>query len=84
MFTTYVLYSASFDKIYIGFTSDLEGRIDSHNKFATKGWTIKFRPWVLVYTEEYVTKAEAMKREKQLKSAKGREFVWQVVKKING
>jgi len=27
MFTVYVLYSSTFDKIYIGFTSDLEARI---------------------------------------------------------
>jgi len=27
MFTVYVLYSPTFNKIYIGFTSDLEARI---------------------------------------------------------
>ena len=79
MFTTYVLYSPSHDKIYIGFTSDLKGRIDSHNIYAKKGWTIKFRPWELVYFEEHGTKAMAMKREKQLKTAKGREFIWEII-----
>jgi putative endonuclease len=75
MFWVYVLYSPSFNKIYIGYTSDLETRFKSHNELATKGWTIKFRPWILVYSESFKTKSEAMKREKELKSAKGREFI---------
>jgi len=80
MFTVYVLYSPSYNKIYIGFTSDLENRLRSHNIFASKGWTVKYRPWILIYTEIFETKTEAMKREKQLKSAKGRNYIWQVVK----
>jgi putative endonuclease len=80
MFTVYVLYSPSYNKIYIGFTSDLENRLRSHNMFASKGWTIKFRPWEILFTENFETKTEAMKREKQLKSAKGRNYIWQVVK----
>jgi len=80
MFTVYVLYSPSYNKIYVGFTSDLENRLRSHNIFASKGWTIKFRPWEILFTESFETKTEAMKREKQLKSAKGRNYIWQVVK----
>ncbi len=49
MFTVYVLHSPKYDKIYIGFTSNLEQRFLSHNHLATKGWTIKFRPWVIMY-----------------------------------
>jgi putative endonuclease len=75
VFHVYVLYSAQFDKIYIGFSSDLEKRILSHNELATKGWTTKFRPWILVHSEEFATKAEAMRREKELKSARGRQFI---------
>ncbi len=81
MYHVYVLHSPSFDKIYIGFTSDLEARIKSHNYLATKGFTIRYRPWKLVYTEEYNTKSEAMKRERQLKSARGREFIRSLISK---
>ena len=51
----------------------------SHNLLGKKGWTIKFRPWKIVYTEIFETKASAMQREKQLKSAKGREWIWQMI-----
>jgi putative endonuclease len=79
MFTVYVLYSPTFNQIYIGFTSDIKNRLLSHNELATKGHTIKYRPWTIAYTEEYQTKTEALKREKQLKSANGRKFVWDTI-----
>ena len=53
----------------------------SHNKLGKKGWTIKYRPWEVVYSQEFTTKAEAMKREKELKSAKGRAFIWEIIEK---
>jgi putative endonuclease len=81
MFTVYALYSPGFNKIYIGYTSDLASRLESHNKFARKGYTIHFRPWQLIYSEEFATKFEAMQREKQLKSARGRRFIWHLIGK---
>jgi putative endonuclease len=80
MFKVYVLYSVTFDKIYIGYTSDIYNRILSHNELATKGYTLKYRPWKILLTEDFTTKAEAMKREKQLKSAKGREYIWSIIR----
>ena len=85
MFTVYVLYSPKYKKIYIGFTSNLQERFKSHNELATKGWTIKFRPWDLVFIEEFQTKSEALKREKNLKGAKGRDEIWKIIYgRING
>ena len=84
MFTVYALYSPAYAKIYIGYTSDLDARMLSHNKLGKKGWTIKFRPWEIVHTEECVTKAEAMKREKHLMTAKGRKFIWELIEKKFG
>ena len=60
MYFVYVLYSVDHDKIYIGYTTDVEARFLSHNELATKGWTISYRPWRLIYTEEFKTKAEAL------------------------
>ncbi len=75
MFTTYVLYSVSYDKIYNGYTSDMVERLKSHNALATKGYTIKVRPWIIVYTEDFELKSDPMKREKELKSSRGRNFI---------
>ena len=75
MHTAYILHSKKFDKIYIGYTSNLEARFISHNELGTKGWTIKFRPWKILHTEIFEVKRDALDREKQLKGAKGREWI---------
>ncbi len=80
MFTVYALYSTNYSKIYIGYTSNLEQRLRSHNELSSKGWTVKFRPWKLVYIEQFHSKKEAMKREIQLKSASGRKYIWSILK----
>ena len=75
MYTVYILYSEKFDKTYVGYTSDLKARLLSHNKLATKGWTIRFRPWKVIYTESFTTKKDAMDREKFFKTGKGRQYI---------
>jgi hypothetical protein len=60
MFFVYVLYSKSFDKIYVGFTSDLENRLNltmnypkkvglydfGHGKlFILKNFRLSGKPW---------------------------------------
>jgi putative endonuclease len=80
MFYVYALYSPKFNKIYIGQTCDLENRLSEHNT-GLSFYTKRFVPWEIIHTEEFTTRGEAMIREKQLKSQKGREFVWNIVKK---
>ena len=79
MYTVYVLYSEKFNKIYVGFTSDLENRLLSHNELSKKGWTIRYRPWELIHAENFESKKQAMAREKQLKGGQGRKFIWEQI-----
>ena len=79
MFTVYVLYSESKKKIYIGFTSDLEGRLLSHNELGN-GWTKRYRPWTLVHSELFEKRIDARRREMQLKSAAGRAWIRQLIR----
>ena len=73
-YITYVLYSSSSDRLYIGQTSNLPARLSRHNKKLVKS-TKHYTPWKLIHREEFETRSEAMKREKELKSHKGREFI---------
>ncbi len=70
-FIVYILHSSIKDKFYIGFTSDLEERIIRHNQ-KSKGFTGNTNDWIIVYTENYLTKTEALAREKQIKSWKSK------------
>ena len=60
--------------MYYGYTCGLKKRVKEHNdreSTYTKGKT----PWKLIYYETYINKLDAMKREKFLKSGRGREII---------
>ena len=61
MYRVYVLYSIHYNKIYVGYTSNLKERLLSHNELSKKGWTIKFRPWNLFHSENFESKQEVNK-----------------------
>ncbi|MBT4192480.1 MAG: GIY-YIG nuclease family protein [Candidatus Diapherotrites archaeon] len=58
---------------YCGYTNDLDKRIEAHNKGKGAKYTMKRRPVSLIYSEEFETKSEAMKREYALKQLTRRE-----------
>jgi len=77
MFYVYVLINPQ-GKIYIGQTSDLQRRLEQHNNPNCRFSLHTKRhpgPWKLAYYEIYETRAMAVKRERQLKSGKGREWL---------
>jgi len=79
MYTTYVIKNDN-EEIYIGQTDNLEKRLKRHNgELSTKkdSYTSirKKGEWKLVYQELFETRFEARKREKELKSYRGREFI---------
>ncbi len=80
MYYTYVLYSESFNKIYIGYSADPQKRLAIHNSGENTGWTRNFQPWKIIHIEEFIKKSEALKREKQLKSSRGRTFIRSLIK----
>ena len=77
MYYVYAVYNRENQKIYIGQTKDLEGRIRLHNnKEFARSYTSRFSGiWELIYKEELGTRKESLEREKQLKSFRGREFI---------
>ncbi len=71
MFSVYVLRSRSSGRLYTGATSDLPARLAQHN--SGQSISTKHRgPWELVDSEDFLTLAEAMRRERFFKSGKGR------------
>jgi putative endonuclease len=78
----YAIQSQTGGKIYIGQTDNLTKRIAQHNDPECKlgVYTKKNKgPWKLVYNEKLKTRKDAIKRERQLKSARGREFIHKIV-----
>lgn len=63
---TYILRCAD-GSLYTGWTNDLEKRLKAHDRGTASKYTRSRRPVELVYRECFETKAEAMRREVQIK-----------------
>ncbi|RZL12475.1 MAG: GIY-YIG nuclease family protein [Pedobacter sp.] len=70
----YVLRSLKVKRRYIGMSENPDKRLLQHNAGSTKS-TKGYRPWELIYKEEFETLQEARSREVFLKSGIGREFL---------
>jgi len=79
-FYTYIIYSESKDKYYIGHTENIDLRLERHNS----GWSKSTKsgiPWKIMYFEEYKTKSQAMKREYEIKRKKSRKYIEHLISK---
>ena len=78
----YVLFSANANKRYVGHTDDLDRRVAEHNNVAHNPCKFTSKhpgPWTLVHHEVYLSRSEAMKRERWLKSGAGRQWLDEVI-----
>ena len=83
MWYMYILYSEKIDKYYVGYTDNLEKRLERHNS----GWgrfTKPGIPWKIRYFEEYEQKSDAIKRERQIKKRKSRKCILDFVQNAGG
>jgi putative endonuclease len=74
LYYVYILYSPSADRYYIGQTENLDHRLQAHSRGSVTS-TKAYAPWQLKYCEIYPTRADAMRREREIKSRKSRQFI---------
>jgi len=74
MYFTYAIDSKSRNYLYVGISNNVERRLTEHNSGRNKT-TKPYKPFKLIYTKEFVTRAEARAHEKYLKSGSGKEFL---------
>ncbi len=74
MFTTYVIQSLKNGRFYVGSTNNLIRRLVEHNSGGSI-YTRATRPFVLVYSEKFNTRIEAVNRELALKTGQGRQWI---------
>ena len=76
-FYTYILYSQNIDKFYVGYTNNLHERLKKHN-YTHKGFTGRTDDWKIVYFEEFLSKKEAISREREIKAWKSKRKIIKV------
>ena len=78
----YVIYSPAYERYYKGHCGELKSRLRWHNSGKTKA-TKPYRPWKLIYYEEFGTRQEAIEREVYFKTAAGRRYLKEQMDKGN-
>ncbi len=76
----YVLLSLRDRNFYVGYTTDLQQRLENHSQGRNRS-TASRRPLALVHCEHYLDKADAERRESYLKTAKGRRVLRLMLRK---
>ncbi len=76
MYYTYIIKSSKDGQWYTGVTSDLRARLQNHLKGQVRS-TRHRRPLNLVYYEGCLSEADARRRERYLKSGKGKRYLRQ-------
>jgi len=74
MHYVYVMRSLTDGAFYIGYSADLRKRFPQHTEGSALA-TARRRPWKLIYYEAYIEQADAIGRERYLKSGAGRRFL---------
>ena len=82
MYYIYVIRSNIHNTRYVGSTENPVKRLQEHNDGQCR-YTKGRKPWKLIYQESYSSRAEAMKREKFLKSGQGRKWLAETLDKFD-
>ncbi len=81
-YIVYILYSQIKQKYYVGFTGDaIAERLRKHNSNHS-GFTGSANDWQLIYSENFDHKADAIRREKEIKGWKSRSRIMKLVQGI--
>ena len=82
MYYVYILKCCD-GTLYCGYTNDVEKRFETHQSGKGAKYTRGRLPLELVYTEEFETKSEAMKRECEIKKM-SREKKMEIIENQRG
>ncbi|MEI8096624.1 MAG: GIY-YIG nuclease family protein [Candidatus Moraniibacteriota bacterium] len=81
MYYVYILQSKKNKRLYKGVTNDLKRRLKEHNS-GNVPFTKNLMPWELVFYEAFLSKEDASREEKFLKSGKGRDRIKWLLKSV--
>ncbi len=79
MITVYAIKSLTRNYIYVGMTNELKRRLGEHNNGENKS-TKAYKPFVLMFSENFSDRITAREKEKFLKSGIGKEFLKSLIR----
>jgi putative endonuclease len=74
----YILKSQSIDKYYTGSSDNPEKRLGFHNTIK-KGFTSRYKPWEIVFKQEFESKGLALAAERKIKKWKSKKMIEKII-----
>jgi len=74
-YLVYILFSAKLDRFYIGYTSNIEQRIEFHKNAEPHKFTSNAKDWELYLKMECDTKHQALGVEQHIKRMKSKTYI---------
>ena len=81
MYTVYILQSEKSGRFYIGHTEDLFRRHAEHQQGKQRA-TRNRGPWIVVHTQVFDSRSEAVIREREIKSWKSAQRIRDMISKL--
>jgi putative endonuclease len=79
LYFVYILQSERDGSYYVGHTADLKRRVQRHND-GRSTYTKAKAPWKLIYQEQFFSRSEASRREREIKGKRNRAYIEQLVR----
>jgi putative endonuclease len=74
MYYTYIIETLNGKHRFIGHCRNLKSQLNQHNSRNVKA-TRDNRPWIIIYSEKFKNKNDAISREKYFKSISGQKWI---------
>ena len=86
MYYVYLIQHNETKEFYVGFTENLESRVNAHNLGQNDSTKRKSGEWILIYYEAFKSEIDARNRERKLKNhGKGKqELLKRLVNSVSG
>ncbi len=78
MYYTYIIYSKSLNKYYVGSCQNVQERLNDHLN-SRSAYTKTVKDWELKYFETFTSRSEAYRREMQIKKMKSRKYIEKLI-----
>jgi len=82
MYFVYILLCAD-KSLYTGSTNNIEKRLEAHKNGKGAAYTKSHKPVKIIYSQEYGTKSEALKKEAEIKKWKRSQKIDNLTLKID-
>ncbi|WP_336690099.1 MULTISPECIES: GIY-YIG nuclease family protein [unclassified Chryseobacterium] len=80
----YILFSKSLHKYYVGHSCEILQERSRKHLSDHRGCTSKAKDWMIVYSENFDSKIEAYKREREIKSWKSSSKIQKLIESSAG